>query len=1789
MALGLFNENLNAGLSYSVNPAGDGADTSSTKVPSWAVAVRAHSIAGDKPENVSIADAAFDLVTKAVPLSIGSGVSQLYNIVPSLGNFFGGDFEQFNYKKAVQDYDNDLGKYYEDHQQGIDTLGFIASSLVPGMAGVKMLNKGQAMLSQAMSSGNFGANIGKSLGLLPSTRTANITKAIEHFTTTGNPYAITQSNTLKALAAGVGQNALEGAAFTTLVNATMFDSPVLADRDIGDLTMDVATGAVLGGVVGGLISGVTAVSAIKKGVALGETKIAQFGVTEAARPNFTESDRILHSLNQIDNLPKTSELDDGLAARASDVANTTKSRLLTGIRQDMHKLTGEDREVGQILFDQLKLKDSKIAKESFLDAKAISRPTSQSAVERQLADIKSKLNKSGDDLSALTPEEVNTYLNSNVSYVKIKGEGFGTVTDERPLMLTLGDHLKAGQQLALHPKGIMVGDELFPQVNNPYKPFNILGETTKTVRARYAWANLLPKWVDDPVNIQSIHATDIPLLQKAVKDGISDIKIIPESGLIEDVYQLSGKDSIREFTKRQKVSLAFRMQQAQTVPLNEQEFLAKAGGLLGINFNIVNRMARGTFAQIPGVMKGQVITGDAVNLSQSSIRRKSLMTNLTELKRLEGHAVFQSLVSAHGITGKNFQQILNTPDSKLMQEVLDLSKSRFPAMWKSTKPEMIKRREDTAELFANAFAYLSKNPAHLAKMPEFNQFAGHLVRPIPQEILDSVTTRATKISVVEAAARVDVEEQLLRAAAVTEDGYFATDKAFKQYMDHANKAGTRPSELLSNFDALPSFVKIVSNSSRFAGLNPMDVSIHAALASKAKLYDEAVTANATRILGEELPNISDDVLLAGGDTGASMLTATSGQYGTRDAWSSYIGQRTNALINKSKTSVSDQMTPLLHKLANDTDAAIEFSLLNETMRSKTSGYRFERANPQEGMYGKLVLKASDGSELDSVPIKSLKVADLVEAHIAANGRRVNQHASIHALEGRVSNIDPQSYYPIPRNLKNTPHFNLVVDDSVTGTGHTSLIYAADDKSLKTMREHIQQSFPEFKVLSKAETEAYYKSVGKFDYEQTLSENYINNALTRKGISSSILPVTDPQKIVTDFLDWHLQRESSLIRSAVSHRYSRQMEILTAQAAPDLEAAKSVFGYMSPERLASHNINNPALNTIKQMLNIQKMDEYPYWTTFNRTLDEKFSSIYKKVDDLWNSATHPDHLLQVNKALEEHGYRGPIVTDALYAAMNSEVPRGTLVSLVSKMNAVLGSIALRSDPMHALTNSIGHSVLFGTEAKAVINAITKGSKEGAAELADLAHVKVPGTEDYIFSPAKVIAKSLSNERRLNPELRQFYKDKGFILSEMDKYDQTLDHIAIKARDTANAIEGRLSDIVSGAKKLGDTAEKLSQNKLSEEFNRYLSADFMKQITDIAVKHGLMDEVSALPYINTFVNRTNGNYLASQRPILFQGAIGQAIGLFQTYQFTLLQQVFRHVGDKNTQNAFTMLGLQSGIFGLNGLPAFNAINTYLVGMAGGNREHADLYQSIFNGAGKEAGEWLAYGALSNMFSLIHPDLKTNLYTRGDINPRSLTIVPTDPSKIPIFQATASFFSNIKDMINQQAIGADMWPTFLRGLEHNSVSRPLAGLAQVLGGLSNESGKVISTNRQGNILMAHDLWSLTSLARLAGAKPLDESMVQDAMYRINAYRAYDAAKRSSLGEAIKTNILSSGTVDEDEIENYMNTYVRYGGKQEEFNRFMTRQYKNASVSQAEQLRSKLGSTHGMYLQQLMEGQVD
>lgn len=224
-------------------------------------------------------------------------------------------------------------------------------------------------------------------------------------------------------------------------------------------------------------------------------------------------------------------------------------------------------------------------------------------------------------------------------------------------------------------------------------------------------------------------------------------------------------------------------------------------------------------------------------------------------------------------------------------------------------------------------------------------------------------------------------------------------------------------------------------------------------------------------------------------------------------------------------------------------------------------------------------------------------------------------------------------------------------------------------------------------------------------------------------------------------------------------------------------------------------------------------------------------------------------------------------------------------------------------------------------------------------------------------------------------------------------------------------------------------------------------------------------------------------------------------------------------------------------------------------------------------------MLYGIPSNI-------LQTNIYSRGDINPRQITVLPTSLQEIPIVQGWGKFLSSVKDTLVKTTQGAPVWETLLQGMEHNGISRPLAGFAQTLQA-TGPGGQAYSTSSKGSILYSNDLLSWATLSRLSGGRPLDEAITNDALFRVKSYQTARQADMQSLAEKVKLSLIQGNEPSSDALNNFAEQYAKLGGKQAGFNKWMMSLYKNANVSQAEQLQASLTNPFAYKMQLLMGGE--
>ena len=1534
-------------------------------------------------------------IPKFIGLGIASGVNQVYNIAPTVGNWFGGNFQQNKLADTLASYDSDIAKYYQEHQQGIDVLGFVLSSLVPGTAGVKVARAGQVALSSAIETGVIGGNLSKATGLLAPSSSKHVLNATEQLIKNSSPFKLQNEHVLKALGSGLGQNVLEGAAFEVAVMATMYNSPVLENQDIGDLMSNMMWGAGLYGVIGGAVTGARSIGQIKAGVKAFDIEASPWTHIAQAREGSAVSDRLLVLNEQRFNMPMSTagmKYEDKLLALGA----TKKKKLEGMIRGEFQELLGGDSIAADLMYSNYLKQDYQSATKSLWELKEVSRIVTKTEGEKLFTKLFDKKADAATLKKGVTLDEAAVLLDHSEAYLITRGANVGKVQDEVPVVKHLADTVKKNTKIKLYQKGVRVGKD---PIRITDKPLDILKASQIDTEMRTAWA----RQYFHPKEGTIIEATDIPLLDAAYAKVASGEAPMPLIKIGDVTFQ----------------------------PATADEFLQ----------NIAD-------------FKLQVAT-----------------------------------------------QLLKT--RKLPSDVI--------AKMVNVKPDYLAGKKATS-LADDIFA--------------------------------------------------DLDE-------------LATFNAL-----HGKKA----THLLD----VPSVLKLAYKKDRAIGENGFFLEGMEAIQRQQRLYQDAAERSAAVVLEEHaakmLPITMEEITKATSlGAGSTFVGFASANYGSLGAKFEYLGKVTTDIITAKKASTREALEPLLYKLQNNQEAAIEWSKLNQTVRGSQHTWKVADDGTHLTLADDTEIERlfAAGEDVPTIPL-SESIRDLARAHVELNAKRVEGLNTIRASQGLQSNMKPGTFYAPPPNPKDYPFFAFVIDPTITGTGHSKMLYAATEAELKTQMASVRSQFPEFKVLEKGAAETYYKQIGQLDYEKTLNENYIDSALKRKGVSAPFLIKTDPKLISEELMQWHLNAEAGVVREAVSHVYEPQFEALRQLGKQYTLAATSKYGGKSLAKYAESTVENPYTDYIKTALGINKANEYPFWMPVQKMLDNKFSQLWSTVTRASTGIKSAEDLGRINSILQEAGYKGAYYDAALNLAVNSKLPQGVLSKYVQESNGLLSLFALRMDPLNALNNAIGNNVLLNTELRSLLKNIEMSNADAAGELAQLMKLKVPGTPHEVLNHGKLIANAMRDFH--NPELREFFKVNKFTTDLRTQYLQSLDTIALRGNETIAAMEGKTAELVKLGKKFAAAGEKFSANTLAEEFNRFVSADVMRQITDLAVKHGVMDSRTALSYINTFVNRTQGNFMAAQRPMMFQGPVGQAIGLFQTYQFNLLQNLFRHVAESKSKDAAMLLGLQGSIYGMNGLPAFNAINTHIVGNASGNTEHKDLYTAIYGGAGKDAGDWLMYGLASNMF--LHPDLKVNMYTRGDINPRHATVVPVNPADIPFINAQAKVFGNMFETMSKLGDGGSTASILLQGIEHNGVSRPLAGLAQTMQAAVSPSGQVMSTSKKGNIVGANDFLSLMTLGRLLGGKPLDEALTQDAAFRVQAYSTANANKVAKLGEVVKSTMLGGGMPDEGQIHSFMEQYVAAGGKQDKFNQFMLRQLKNSSKSQAEQVRDAMTKPYAKTLQQVMGG---
>lgn len=311
---------------------------------------------------------------------------------------------------------------------------------------------------------------------------------------------------------------------------------------------------------------------------------------------------------------------------------------------------------------------------------------------------------------------------------------------------------------------------------------------------------------------------------------------------------------------------------------------------------------------------------------------------------------------------------------------------------------------------------------------------------------------------------------------------------------------------------------------------------------------------------------------------------------------------------------------------------------------------------------------------------------------------------------------------------------------------------------------------------------------------------------------------------------------------------------------------------------------------------------------------------------------------------------------------------------------------------------------------------------------------------------------------------------------------------------------------------------------------------------------------LIYARDYMKQALGNYSTAQRPMMFQGSLGAAMGLFQTYMLTYAQNAYRHLELKDYKGLGQTMLMQAGIFGAGSLPGFHAVSQ-VIGSEFSD-EHFDLQSGTYRGLGDEVGSLLLYGLPSNLGPAVH--------TRGDVAPRIPTGFDTMVAPSMIGQALSAMMGVGKAVLQQDGNAGQ---AFFEALSTQSVSRPIARLSELASGYS--------VTGQGNMIAGNEeVWSFQGiLARVLSTRPLNEAKARETIHLDSVYGAKDSEARQAvlqrLRSAIRANNISDALMDQLAVD-----YLRTGSPQG-FRQAVNQAFLETSTNKMVDLQSRFGDS--------------
>lgn len=826
------------------------------------------------------------------------------------------------------------------------------------------------------------------------------------------------------------------------------------------------------------------------------------------------------------------------------------------------------------------------------------------------------------------------------------------------------------------------------------------------------------------------------------------------------------------------------------------------------------------------------------------------------------------------------------------------------------------------------------------------------------------------------------------------------------------------------------------------------------------------------------------------------------------------------------------------------------------------------------------LRALEINNLDSVGAIRMNesVFQFMDELQKSHKARIARGNSIRAASGKSQFIASGDYYFPPPDLSTHPYVNwlsIAKAPEEGGGRELQMIYGADEANLQAnVRKAVSQLEDQgrrVEVRNRNELRDWAKAAkgNAWDYTMDFGDRYAKVDASARGILQGIQPKFD-NKLIEDIIQWDLEQEVSLMRDYVKENYANMFNSLDQLDVLSRSASESVVG-------AKDKAISPFKQMIREALNLPG-DTADWWSQIGETLDKTLSrgayALERTVAGIYESKNLDSgvSLLQANQAIEKYNLRLPYdsVEGLLKAHYRMEDRVGT--NLIRKFNSIAAAVQLRLDAANSIVQTVSTPIRLMPMLQTLQREILEGSSRPGA-LSDLVSHAIPdGSRMKTVSPLKVMQQATMDY--FTAEGRQFMKDMksiGVIKGTLIDHAEVLDVFTKLPKDgTVDTVKHFISE---GIKNTTDKMSRVLGSNWSEEFSRFVAARSAYRVAEAAAKDGLIAADEIMLHVQDVVRKLHGTSIAASRPEMFKGTIGSGMMLFQSYQFQMIQQLMRSIGSGARAESATLVAAQAAVFGGQSLPGFNWFNEK---NAEANHFTKDLHSAVYQRFGEDMGNFIIYGAASAPLAPFGIDTGLALYSRGDTNPRFVTLVPTSPQDFPAVnmatKAFSSFYGTAKQML---ATGMD-GQALVEGAVLSGMNRPLKMLGQqfAVGGELTQAGNVVAP-------VSQDLWGWNTFAHALGARTMNEAIVRDALFRNDSYKMLQQEKLESLGKSVKT-AMRGNEINQEIMTDFAEGYFKAKGNLNNFNKWMQQQVVNASPLAIEKLYK---GTQSPKYQQLME----